>query len=83
MALKGIDAVVFGVGDMAEAKRFCDDWGLTEVSAVPDRLVYKTRDGAEVIVRPKDAADLPPAIEDRNTVREVIWRMPPPEPIDW
>ena len=27
MALMGIDAVVFGVADMAEAKRFLDDWG--------------------------------------------------------
>jgi catechol 2,3-dioxygenase-like lactoylglutathione lyase family enzyme len=73
MALKGIDAVVFGVADMAEAGRFLDDWGVTQVSAAPDKLVYRTRDGAEVIVRPKDAADLPPAIEPGNTVREVIW----------
>jgi catechol 2,3-dioxygenase-like lactoylglutathione lyase family enzyme len=73
MALVGIDAVVFGVGDMAEAKRFLDDWGMTEVSAAPDKLVYCTRDGAEVIVRPKDASDLPPPIESGNTVREVIW----------
>lgn len=73
MALKGIDAVVFGVADMAEAKRFLDDWGVTEVSASADKLVYRTRDNAQVIVRPRDAKDLPPAIEDRNTVREVIW----------
>jgi catechol 2,3-dioxygenase-like lactoylglutathione lyase family enzyme len=73
MALQGIDAVVFGVADMAEAKRFLDDWGVTQVSTTPDRLVYRTRDGAEVIVRPKDAPDLPPAIEPGNTVREVIW----------
>jgi catechol 2,3-dioxygenase-like lactoylglutathione lyase family enzyme len=73
MALQGIDAVVFGVADMAEARRFLDDWGVTQVSATPDRLIYRTRDGAEVIVRPKDAADLPPAIEPGNTVREVIW----------
>ena len=26
-----------------------------------------------MIVRPKNAADLPPPIEDGNTVREVIW----------
>ena len=51
MALNGIDAVVFGVADMAEAKRFLDDWGVAPVSATPDRLVYQTRDGAEVIVR--------------------------------
>ena len=73
MALTGIDAVVFGVGDVAEAKRFLDDWGVSEVSAAADRLVYRTRDGAEVIVRPKDASDLPPPIEAGNTVREVIW----------
>lgn len=73
MALCGIDAVIFGVTDMAEAKRFLDDWGVAPASATADRLVYQTRDGAEVIVRPRDAADLPPPIEDGNTVREVIW----------
>ncbi|MGA2940428.1 MAG: VOC family protein, partial [Xanthobacteraceae bacterium] len=73
MALMGIDAVVFGVGDIAEAKRFLDDWGVTDVSATADKLIYRTRDGAEVIVRPKDASDLPPPIESGNTVREVIW----------
>jgi catechol 2,3-dioxygenase-like lactoylglutathione lyase family enzyme len=73
MALKGIDAVVFGVADMAEAKRFLTDWGLTQISATDDKLVFETRDGAQAIVRPKDAADLPPAIEPGNTVREVIW----------
>ncbi|MFA6265583.1 MAG: VOC family protein [Pseudolabrys sp.] len=73
MSLMGIDAVVFGVPDMAEAKRFLDDWGVTQVTATDDRLVYRTRDGAEVIVRPIDAADLPPAIEGGKTVREVIW----------
>ena len=73
MALKGIDAVVFGVEDMAESKRFLTDWGLAPVSADDDKLVFKTRDGAQAIVRPKAAADLPSAIEAGNTVREVIW----------
>jgi len=61
MGLSGIDAVVFGVTDMAEAKRFLDDWGTRAVSVSPDRLVYETRDGGQVIVRPADAADLPGA----------------------
>jgi catechol 2,3-dioxygenase-like lactoylglutathione lyase family enzyme len=73
MALTGIDAVVFGVADMNEAKRFLDDWGLTPVTVTRDRLAYRTQDGAEVIVRPMNAADLPPRIEPGNTVREVIW----------
>src|SRR3981081_4878138 len=73
MALMGIDAVVFGVADLAEARRFLDDWGVAQVSATPDKLVYRTRDGAEVIVQPRDSPDLPPPIEPGNTVREVIW----------
>jgi catechol 2,3-dioxygenase-like lactoylglutathione lyase family enzyme len=73
MALIGIDAVVFGVADMTEAARFLDDWGVSRESASADRLVYRTRDGAEVIVRPHDAPDLPSPIEAGNTVREVIW----------
>jgi catechol 2,3-dioxygenase-like lactoylglutathione lyase family enzyme len=82
MALTGIDAVVFGVADMTEAKRFLDDWGVTPVEVTSDRLVYETRDGAEVIVRPHDAADLPPAIETGNTVREVIWGAANAEALD-
>ena len=73
MALSGIDAITFGVADMGEAKRFLDDWGVTPVALTPDRLVYQTKDGGELIVRPKDAPDLPGAIEPGNTVREVIW----------
>ena len=73
MALMGIDAVVFGVANLAEARRFLDDWGVRRLSADDDRLVYETRDGAQVIVRPIDAPDLPPPIEPGNTVREVIW----------
>jgi catechol 2,3-dioxygenase-like lactoylglutathione lyase family enzyme len=73
MAFTGVDAVVFGVADMAEARRFLTDWGLRETLAQPDRLVFETQDGGEVIVRPQDAPDLPPAIETGNTLREVIW----------
>lgn len=73
MAFTGIDAVVFGVADMAEAKRFLDDWGTKPITVETDRLVYETKDGGQVIVRPKDAPELPPAIEAGNTVREVIW----------
>jgi catechol 2,3-dioxygenase-like lactoylglutathione lyase family enzyme len=73
MALCGIDAVVFGVHDMDAAKQFLDDWGVSPAPATGDRLLYKTRDGSEVIVRPHDATDLPPAIESGNTVREVVW----------
>jgi catechol 2,3-dioxygenase-like lactoylglutathione lyase family enzyme len=73
MPLNGVDAVVFGVKDMSEAKRFLDDWGVAPVKCTTEELAYKTRDGAEVIVRPYDEPNLPVAIEDGNTVREVVW----------
>ena len=73
MALSGLDAVTFGVDDVAEAKRFLDDWGVAPLASTADRLAYETKDGGRVIVRPADAADLPPPIEAGNTVREVVW----------
>jgi catechol 2,3-dioxygenase-like lactoylglutathione lyase family enzyme len=73
MPLCGIDAVTFGVENLNACRTFLDDWGLAPVSAANDRLVYRTLDGSEVIVRPKDAAELPPAIEEGNTVRQITW----------
>ncbi len=76
MSFSGLDAVTFGVDDMGEAARFLEDWGLRQVFAGPDRLVSETRDGCEVIVRPAEAPDLPPAIEPGSTLREVVWGAP-------
>ena len=73
MAFMGIDTVTFGVENMPEARRFLQDWGLREVAASPLQLEFKTQDGTDIIVKPHDAPDLPPAIEPGNTVREVIW----------
>ncbi|MFT8464389.1 VOC family protein [Acetobacter persici] len=73
MALCGIDAVIFGVQDMEAALRFVRDWGLHEKSVMSDQIIFETRDGCEVIVKPVDAPDLPAAIEAGNTVREVVW----------
>lgn len=73
MAFCGIDQVTFGVLDMAECRRFLDDWGLTARVVEPSRLVYETLDGGEIVVRPHDALDLPPAIEAGSTVRQVVW----------
>ena len=73
MALKGIDAVVFGVHDMDKARRFLDDWGVERVSSTDAEARYRTRDGSEVIVLRHDDEKLPPAIESGNTVREVVW----------
>jgi len=76
MSFSDVDAVVFGVADLDAARRFLTDWGLREIVAASDRLVFETQDGGQVIVRPQDAPDLPPAIEPGNALREVIWGAP-------
>lgn len=73
MAFMGIDSVTFGVENMVEARRFLQDWGVREVSASQHELAFETQDGTQIIVKPHDAPDLPPAIEPGNTVREVVW----------
>lgn len=73
MGLSGIDAITFGVEDVAESRRFLEDWGLKLVAEEPTMLRFETRDGSEAIVRPIDDPSLPPAIETGSTVREIIW----------
>lgn len=82
MALKGIDSIVFGVEDLDASRRFLVDWGLTDLTQKPDVLVFETLDGSQVVVKHKSDPSLPPAIEDGNTVRKVIWGAENQEELD-
>ena len=73
MSLTGIDRIDFGVEDLDTCRRFFIDWGLADHGAVGDGHRFATLDGSEVLVRPSDAADLPPAIEPGSTARRVVW----------
>jgi catechol 2,3-dioxygenase-like lactoylglutathione lyase family enzyme len=73
MFVTGIDQLTFGVEDMATARRFFADFGLTEVAADEGGATFTTIDGGEVRIRPASAAELPPAFEQGSTLREVIW----------
>lgn len=75
MGFTGIDALTYGVDDMAECIRFFGDWGLSKVEATDERAVFETQDGSQVIIRPAGAPDLPAAIEDGPTLRRAIWGM--------
>lgn len=69
MTITGIDAVTFGVADLAAATRFLDDWGVKRAGAG----LYRCANRAEVRIRPLDAPDLPPAVEAGSTLREIVW----------
>jgi catechol 2,3-dioxygenase-like lactoylglutathione lyase family enzyme len=73
MSVLGIDEITYGADDLATARRFFQDWGLSLVDERADRLVFETLNGGRVIVAASDAADLPPAIESGPTLREVVW----------
>jgi len=76
MDYSGIDAVIFGTDDMKLARRFFTDWGLAKTRDSRTGLVFATRIGSEVIVKPENAKDLGPRMEGGSQFREVIFGLP-------
>jgi len=72
-AITGIDAAVFGVADPRAANRFLDDFGLHRARSGRFGVDYRCVDRSEVLVRPVDSPQLPPAIEPGSTLRELVW----------
>jgi len=73
MSVEGIDEITYGADDLPACKRFFLDWGLTLVNEEENRLSFETLNGCKVIIAERNHPDLPPAIEDRPTLREVVW----------
>ena len=71
--LTGIDAITYGVEDMAECRKFLSAWGLQKVASTKHAARFETLDGTEVHLRPHDAKSLPSAMEPGSTLREVVW----------
>lgn len=69
MSITGIDAITYGVEDVALCRRFFQDWGLKEKQ--PGE--FESLNGCEVNIRHKDDPSLPPAMEPGSTLREVVW----------
>ena len=69
----GIDAVIFGAQDMAQARKLFADFGLAKKQDTKSRLVFATEIGSEIVIRPSGAKDLPPPINPGAEFREVIW----------
>jgi catechol 2,3-dioxygenase-like lactoylglutathione lyase family enzyme len=73
MKIVGPEALTYGVEDMDAAKRFWTDFGLGLAEETPGRLVFETLEKTAIVARPKDAADLPAAVEPGSTLRELTW----------
>ncbi len=73
MSVLGIDEITYGADDLPACRRFFLDWGLHLVEEQAGRLVFETLNGCRVIVAATSRPDLPAAIEDGPTLREVVW----------
>jgi catechol 2,3-dioxygenase-like lactoylglutathione lyase family enzyme len=75
MTILGIDEITYGASDLDASRRFFEDWGLELKQGNGARLVFESLNGCRVIVADPDRIELPPAIEDGPTLREVVWGM--------
>ena len=72
-AIEGIDAITYSTDKWDEARHFFGDWGLKALADDASQQVWETLNGAQVRVRQPDDAQLPPAMEEGATLREVTW----------
>ncbi|CAM5515714.1 VOC family protein [Alcaligenes nematophilus] len=73
MSIVGIDQITYGVETLDESRQFFQDWGLTLAKETADTLHFECLNGCQVLVVDIGKVDLPTAIEDGPTVREVVW----------
>jgi catechol 2,3-dioxygenase-like lactoylglutathione lyase family enzyme len=68
MSIVGLERLVYGVEDLALARRFFTQWGL-----VLEGDCFRAEDGTGVELRAAADPNLPPAVEPGSTVRETVW----------
>ncbi len=68
MSVVGLERIVYGVEDLALARRFFTEWGLR-----PEGDLCRAADGTGVALRAKDDPELPRAVEPGSTGREIVW----------
>lgn len=73
MALKGIDAVTFGVADMEKSAKFFRDFGLRQVKNTKSEMVFEAANQAQIILKPRADKSLPPAFEAGSSLRLLVF----------
>ncbi len=73
MKFIGIESVLYAARDMNKSKRFFSDWGLKKIKDGSAGVVFETKIGSQIILRPRGHKDLPKAAARGVDFREVIW----------
>lgn len=73
MAITGIESLVYRVDDLAQSRRFFEDFGLRLSSADGEHPLFTLPDGSSVRLKHSDDPDLPGSDLVGSGVCEVIW----------
>jgi catechol 2,3-dioxygenase-like lactoylglutathione lyase family enzyme len=73
MTITRVERVVYGVSDLDECTRFFEDFGLERVVDEAPGARFTTQTGQVVELRAADDPALAPAVEDKPTIREIVW----------
>lgn len=82
MAIMRVEEISYGVADLANCRKFLQDWGLEELSASEQDVAFAT--GTHQILRLKHIGDpsLPPAVAEENCIRQIIWGVTSADDLD-
>ena len=69
MNIIGLDALVFGVDDLAACRQYLADYGLSDVGDGR----FEALDGTAVVLRAKDDASLPAPLGTASLLRETVY----------
>jgi hypothetical protein len=87
MSVMRVERVVYGVSELGECVRFFGDFGLepledARLDETPSGARFATQTGQVVELRDADDPDLPPAVEDGPTIREIVWGVDTADALD-
>jgi hypothetical protein len=68
-----VEALIYGVEDVAAGIRYFEDWGLPSVEKGANGAEFRMASGQSVVIRPASDAALPAAPDGGSTLREAIW----------
>jgi catechol 2,3-dioxygenase-like lactoylglutathione lyase family enzyme len=73
VSIVGLEALVYGVEDLARAAAFYDDWGLERTHEGAGAVDFSLADGTQIRLRNAGDPTLPDAVVGGSTVREIVW----------
>ena len=82
MTVMRVERVVYGVTDLDECTRFFEDFGLAPIGGDGPGTRFATQTGQVIELRSADDPNLPAAVQEGSSLREIVWGVDTPESLD-